>query len=158
MDSDALQFCAGLMGRDTMEESPTYGQTANAAIVAYWVSPEDHTLNRYESYDLSNRDKGRGWEFALNVLDFGVECMDPWLETPDFKSADWNSLDEVKTDVRRGLPMAIRVKVHLTDERHLAMYYFDSQSEEMRLKDDFTEEDDPMAQTFVQIVPILTNH
>jgi type II secretory pathway component PulJ len=153
--TDVMVFSSALIGRDTVEDSPTYGQTANAARVAYWVSPETHSLNRYESYDMSAQERGTGWEFALNVLDFDVECLDQWTDPPAFQAMDWNALDSVTNETRRGLPLALKVKIRLTDERHMLMYQYSSEAGSLVLRPEFTPEDDTMAQSFLQVVDVM---
>jgi hypothetical protein len=152
--TDAMEFSSALIGRDTQEDSPTYGQTANAALVAYWVNPETHSLNRYESYDLSVLEKGTGWEFAHNLLAFEIECFDRWSDPQTFRAMDWSALDRVTQQTRRGLPMAVKVHIRVTDERHMMMYEYDTGQRTMVLKPDFSHEDDLIAQSFIQVIHV----
>jgi len=150
--SDALSFTAALVGRDTLLTSRTYGQTANAAHVAYWLSPDNCILNRYESYDLITSSTGRGWEFALNVLEFRIQCFDQWNSPPQFHRMDWESASAVPSGARRGLPDAVLINIKLTDRDHIAMYELDPSTKLSRLKSGFSADDDPLAQEFQQIV------
>ena len=148
----AISLTSALIGRDTMEGSVTYGQTANVAHVAYWVSPDDWVLNRYESYDLTLSASGRGWEFALNVLEFQIQCLDQWHGPIRFRVMDWESTATVSSGARRGLPEAVMVTVTLTDKDHIGLYEFDTQNKKSKLKDGLTPDDDPMVQEFGQVI------
>jgi len=150
--TDAMSLTSALVGRDTIEGSATYGQTANAAHVAYWVTPNDWVLNRYESYDLTTSAQGRGWEFALNVLEFQVRCLDQWQTPVEFRRMDWDSTATVQSGVRRGLPYAVMVTVKLTDKGHIGLWQFDSNEEKSKLQDGYTPDDDPMAREFQQVI------
>ena len=156
--TDAVSFTAALVGRDTIKwlapnvPNPTYGQTANAAHVAYWVSPDDWVLNRYESYDLNASALGRGWEFALNVLEFRFQCLDQWRTPMQFHRMDWDSTATVSTGVRRGLPYAVMVTVRLTDKGHIGLYEFDANEKKSKLEDGLTPDDDPMVRDFRQVI------
>ncbi|KPJ53551.1 MAG: hypothetical protein AMS16_05225 [Planctomycetes bacterium DG_58] len=154
----AMSFTSALVGRDTIEKrpdgtrNPTYGQTANVAHVAYWVSPDDWVLNRYESYDLTLSARGRGWEFALNVLEFQIQCLDQWHAPIQFRVMDWESTVTVQSGARRGLPEAVMVSVRLTDKDHIGDYEFDAQEKKSKLKEGLTPDDDPMVQEFRQVI------
>ena len=148
----AMSFTSALIGRDTIEGSATYGQTANVAHVAYWVSPDNWELNRYESYDLALSAAGRGWEFALNVLEFRIRCLDQWRGPVRFHAMDWESTLTVSSGARRGLPLAVMVTIKLTDKHHIGDYEFDADEKKSKLKDGLTPDDDPMAQEFRQII------
>ena len=149
--SDTMSLTAALLGRDTMEGSPTRGQTANVAHVAYWLTPDDFVLNRYESYDLNVSQTGRGWEFALNVLEFQIHVLDPHSDEMGFERKDWDSRDEVD-GVRRGLPRAVMVVMKLTDSGHIVLYEFDPVTKTSRLKPGIRAEDDKVVQEFRHIV------
>jgi type II secretory pathway component PulJ len=156
--SDALSFTSALVGRDTLETSATYGQTANTAHVAYWLGPDNCILSRYESYDLTGSASGRGWEFALNVLEFRIQCFDQWNSPCGFQRMDWESASTVPSGARRGLPDAVLITIKLTDRDHVGMYELDPSTNVepsaklSRLKSGFSAEDDPLAQEFRQIV------
>jgi len=150
--SDSLSFTSALVGRDSMPNSPTRGQVANVAYVAYWLTPGDCVLNRYESYDVTLPAAGRGWEFALNVLDFRADVLDPWAGGVGFERKDWNSGDTVSSGARRGVPTAVRVTTKLTDGGHLNLYVFDPVNKCMTLKPDVDPMDDPVVQEFSQVI------
>lgn len=149
--TDALSLSSALIGRDTVEGSATYGQIANAAHVAYWVTPDDMVLNRYESYDLASSVTGRGWEFALHVLELELRCLDQYASPPGFQRMDWESTATVD-GLRRGLPSAVLIVIKLTDRDHEGLYEFDSDTKHMKLKDEFTPDDDPLVQEFRQVI------
>lgn len=156
--TDAISLTSALVGRDTVQTSPTYGQTATDAHVAYWVGPSDcttnaWTLNRYESYDIASSLGGRGWEFALNVLEFRIECFDQYRTPPDWQAMDWDSTAiDTPTASRRGLPFAVAVTMKLTDRDHLPLYEFDAANKVAKLHDGLTSDDDPMAQQFRHVI------
>jgi len=152
--TDAISLVAALVGRDGIEGSATYGQTANSAYVAYWVSPDDFALNRYESYDLNTPASGRGWELALNVLEFRIQCFDPYHTPIGLRRMDWDSATPVAAGGRRGLPPAVMVTVKLTDTDHIRMYEFDPAAGASRLKEGFSAEDDPITQEFCEVIRI----
>jgi len=152
--TDAITLVAALVGRDGVEGSPTYGQTANSAYIAYWVSPGDFTLNRFESYDVDVPTAGRGWEFALNVLEFRIECLDPYQTPVRFHRMDWNSSTRLPGGAWRGPPEAVRVTIKLTDSQHIGLWEFDASNKVSKLKDQYTADDDPIAQEFTEVIRV----
>ena len=151
--SDVLAFTSALVGRDTQQGSPTRGEVANVAKVAYWVTPDDSVLNRYESYKRVKPGGGRGWEFALNVLEFRIGVLHPVTGGMAFERKDWNS-DAVASgpSTRSGLPRAIRVTVKLTDSNHIMLYAFDPTTKSMVPKPGVRASDDPVVQEFGHVV------
>jgi prepilin-type N-terminal cleavage/methylation domain-containing protein len=156
--TEAVLFTSALIGRDTVQGSATYGQTANAAKVAYWLSPNNNTLNRYECYDLSQSAAGAGWEFALNILEFNLGVLNQYTSPPAVIRDDWDSTATLPSGARRGLPKAVTVTVRLTDESHISCWEFSSKDNKMQLKQGFTVEDDPMVQTFSEVIGIMDRH
>ena len=158
--TDALSFTAGVIGRDTVQNSKTYGQTAMDAHLAYWVSSDDcatnrWVLNRYESYDIATSTQGRGWELALNVLEFHVDCLDQFLSPPQWRTMDWESTGvDTPTGERRGLPRAVAVTLRLTDQNHIGLYEFYAPNRASRLKEGYTPDDDPMVREFRQVIQL----
>jgi hypothetical protein len=154
--ADTMFMTTALVARDTDPNSPTKGQIANVAHVAYWVTPDDHVLHRYESYDLTRPASGRGFEFALNVLEFRIELIDPFTSTVEFEHKDWDSRDLVEVlpgrSERRGLPKAIRVMCRVTDADHLDLYQFDDTTKTNVLKPGMRSSDDPVVRTFSQVL------
>jgi len=150
--SDTLSLTAALLGRDTVADSPTRGQTANVAVVAYWLTPDDFVLNRYESYDVDQPRSGRGWEFAMNVLEFRIEVLDPFTSTPAFEHKDWDSRDTVSGGVKRGLPGAIQVIMKVTDADHIDLWQFDPVGKCSALKPGVRAEDDKVVQEFRHVL------
>jgi len=127
--SDTMSFTAGIIGRDTEPGSPTLGQTGNVAHVAYWLSPDTFVLNRFESYRLTNVGVGRGWEFALNVLEFRIEVLDKRSAADGFERKDWDSRTLVTggahTGARVGVPKALQITLKLTDSDHISLWTTD---------------------------------
>jgi type II secretory pathway pseudopilin PulG len=164
--SDVLSFTAALIGRDTVPDSVTYGQTANCAYVCYWLSPPDcascepFALNRYESYDIQAGSmlNGGGGEFALNVLDFNVTCLDPWASPPGFRPMDWESASIGPTGGRRGLPLAVEIVLRITDSDHISCWRLDAPTGRSVLKSGLTPDDDPIAQQFRLVVTLPGSH
>ena len=154
--SDTLSFTSALVGRDTLANSPTRGQVANVARVAYWLTPGDRVLNRYESYDVRQPAAGRGWEFALNVLEFRIEVLDQWTDGIGFEHKDWDSRDTVASGARRGMPGGLQVTIKLTDGRHVNLYVFDPSRKCMVLKPGVDASDDPVVQKFSQVIYLPT--
>ena len=150
--SDTLSFTAALVGRDTQPNSPTRGQVANVANVAYWLTPGDYVLNRYESYDLAEPSTGRGWEFALNILEFRIEVLDQWAGATGFERKDWDSRATVSSGVLRGLPEAVRLTIKLTDRGHVNLYVFDPANKCMVPKPGVDASDDPVVQQFSEVI------
>ena len=159
--TDALTITAAIIGRDTVLNSPTYGQVGNNAWLAYWVNPNDNpvahepwALNRYECYDISsNTFYGAGWEVAVNVLEFQVQCLDQFHTPPLFASMDWDPVaSDTPTGERRGLPLAVTVVLKLTDSSHVNCYQFDAANNVSALKSDKTPDDDPVVQQFRHVV------
>ena len=150
--SDTLSLTAALVGRDSLPNSPTRGQVANVARVAYWLTPGDCVLNRYESYSPAEPTTGRGWEFALNILEFRIELLDQWAGATGFKRKDWDSRDTVASGARRGVPRAVRVMTKLTDGRHANLYVFDPVNKCMVLKPGVDASDDPVVREFTQVI------
>jgi len=150
--SDALSFTSALVGRDTLEGSPTRGEVANVAQVAYWLSSGDGVLNRYESYNREKPSGGQGWEFALNVLEFRMDVLDQWGGGVAFERKDWDSCDTVSSGARRGVPQALRVTVKLTDSGHVNLYALDLVSKCMVPKPGVRASDDPVMQEFGHVL------
>ena len=150
--SDVLSFTSALVGRDTLEGSPTRGEVANVAHVAYWLTSGDSVLNRYESYNLAEPSTGRGWEFALNVLEFRIDFVDQWAGAVAFERKDWDSRDTVSSGARRGMPETLRVTIKLTDADHIDLYAFDPVSKCMVPKPGVRASDDPVVQEFGRVI------
>ncbi len=155
--SDALSLTAAIVGRDTVSGSPTFGQVANNARLAYWLNPNNNAsheawaLNRYESYDITNSYNGVGWEVAVNVLKFQIECLDQYHNPPAFAKMDWDSVDAVNGE-RRGLPMGVAVTLKITDTAHINCWQFNTGTNASELKADKTPDDDPIMQQFRQVI------
>ena len=155
--SDALSFTAGVVGRDGIADSPTRGQVANVANVAYWLSPGDQTLHRYESYRIDQPATGRGWDFALNVLEFRIEVLDQWEGDVAFKRKDWDSSEILSSGVRRGLPAALRINVKLCDRVGANLYEFDENNECMVPKSGAAIAADPIVREFSHVICFSEN-
>jgi len=150
--SDAFSLTSALVGRDTLEGSPTRGEVANVAYVAYWLTSGDSVLNRYESYNVVEPGSGRGWEFALNVLEFRIDVLDQWADGVAFERKDWDSRDTVSSGAQRGVPEAVRVTIKLTDGGHVDLYAFDPVGKCMVPKPGVRSEDDPIVQEFTKVI------
>ena len=104
-------------------------------------------------------DAGRGWEFALNVLEFRIECLDQWASPVVFKRMTWDSnATDTPDGARRGIPDAVRVTLRLTDKAHIGMYEYDAVNKRSKFKEGFSEEDDPMVQEFRQVIRMKKLH
>jgi len=152
--SDAFSLTAGLVGRDGLPGSPTLGQVADVAHVAYWLTAGNNILNRRESYELAQPVAGRGWEFALNVLEFRIEVLDERSGGVGFERKDWDSSTTASDGLRSGLPEAVRFTVKMTDGAHVDLYGFDPVSKRMVPGPGVRAEDDPIMQEFTQIICI----
>ena len=152
--SDAISLTAGLVGRDGLPSSPTLGNVASVAHVAYWLTAGNNTLNRRESYNIVQPAAGRGWEFALNVLEFQIAVLDERSGGMGFERKDWDSSVTASDGLRRGLPEAVRVTIKLTDGTHVDLYAFDPVSKRMVPKPRVRVSDDPVVQEFSQVMRI----
>jgi len=150
--SDTMSLTSGLIGRDTEPGSETLGQTGNVAHVAYWLSPNTFILNRYESYDFGNLTDGRGWEFAMHVLEFRLEVLDSNSSAVGFERKDWDSRATIPTGARMGVPEAVRVTLKLTDIDHIDLYEFDPVNKCSKPKTGVRARDDQVGQEFKHIV------
>ncbi len=190
--SQSMFFTAGLLARDMDNTSAWFGKDVNCARVAYYLNDETGRLDkaavyRTEVYNLTVREPAKGNPFIRNCLLFNIELISrfdqewPVVNTKrqaQFQYMDWNSEDRNIPGVpyddttnpptpkrRRGLPLALRLTLRITDERHALLYEWGPTPDPsdganvrawfIRGPDatrDYWGQEDPVVQTFQQVI------
>jgi len=166
--------------RETVGGSPNefFGHDVNVARIAYYLNKaptdagkpeyqhlEKSALYRAEMYDLTLGTPEEGGPFVRNCLDFKLHVFNQYSGTAQFAATDWNSDETINVGGflrRRGLPRAIFVQMRITGEHHARLYRWGDDPEGGSSKKwfvpgpdatkDYWEEEDPVVQTFSQIV------
>ncbi len=157
--------------------NPFFGRDVNCARIAYYLNDcttklTDAAVCRSESYMLNVIDPDCGGPFLRNCMFFTIETMSPFPnESPAlFRTVDWDSEGYASPggfQRRRGLPEAIRITFRMTDERRAMLYRWDAADTDPNtgaagqwrvpgpdgtLTKDYASQEDPIAQTFRNIV------